>query len=43
MIELLEILVGSVQDIDPNVYLNDDKITDAVSKKQAQRMSLLKG
>ena len=43
MIELLEILVGSVQDIDPNVYLNDDKITDAISKKQAQRMSLLKG
>ena len=43
MIELLEILVGSVQDIDPNVYLNDDKLTDAISKKQAQRMSLLKG
>ena len=43
MIELLEILVGSVQDIDPNVYLSDEKITDAVSKRQAQRMSILKG
>jgi tape measure domain-containing protein len=43
MIELLEVLVGSVQDIDPNVYLSDEKITDAVSKRQAQRMSILKG
>lgn len=43
MIQLLEVLVGSVQGIDPNVYLDSDKITDSVSKKQAQRMTLLKG
>ncbi|WP_295730695.1 tape measure protein [uncultured Limosilactobacillus sp.] len=43
MITLLEKLLDVVGDIDPNVYVDNDKLTDKISKEQAKRISLLKG
>ncbi|KRM83910.1 lytic transglycosylase [Limosilactobacillus coleohominis DSM 14060] len=43
MIGLLEKLLTAVGDIDPNVYVDNDKLTDKISKEQAKRISLLKG